>query len=130
MRRLAMREIQSTGRPSDPDGLANDSKVVNSMVDRLARDHARFAEPLSRMTEFASALASSPADPRLWAEAIDAWSVIKSDLWHHLRQENALVFSWAKPRADVPSDLIVAQTREQRHIRKLVRTMNQRRLKS
>ena len=104
-----------------------EGKVVNSMLDCLTTDHALLAEPLLRMSQAASALAASPANLRLRDEAIDAWTMLKSDLWHHLWRENSLVFSWAKPQADIPQHLIAVQSREQRNIRELVRRIGEQR---
>ena len=61
------------------------------------------------------------------AEAIDAWAKIRTDLWHHLTRENALVFSWANPRGGIPAHLITAHTREQHDIRELVRRIGEQR---
>jgi len=124
---MERREVETTRLALDPNDPSMEGRVVNSMVDSLTMDHVRLAEPLSRMTRAASALASSPDDLRLRAEAIDAWTVLKSDLWHHLRQENSLLFSWAGPHPDVPNHLIAAQRRDQRKIRSLVEKIGEQR---
>ncbi len=124
---IERREVEAPKQAIDPNDPVIEGRVVNSMVDSLTMDHVRFAEPLSRMTRAASALASSPADLKLRAEAIDAWMLLKSDLWHHLSQENSLLFSWAGPRPDVPNHLIAAQRRDQRNIRALVQKIGEQR---
>jgi iron-sulfur cluster repair protein YtfE (RIC family) len=132
---MELRKIETIGQSfntNDPavEGKVVNSaegKVVNSMLDCLTIDHALFAEPLMRMTQAASALAASPADIRLRNEAIGAWTMLKSDLWQHLWRENALLFSWAKPQADLPEHLFAAQSRDQRHIRELVRKIGEQR---
>jgi iron-sulfur cluster repair protein YtfE (RIC family) len=124
---METRKIETIGRRFNTNDPAVEGEVVNSMVDCLAIDHALFAQPLLRMTQAASALAASPTDIRLRNEALGAWTMLKSDLWHHLRRENSLLFSWAKPQADLPEQLFAAQSRDQRHIRELVRRIGEQR---
>jgi hypothetical protein len=50
-----------------------------------------------------------------------AWSSLKSDLWFHLKLENALVFWWSGHQSSSGLDFVEELSREQREIRELVR---------
>jgi hypothetical protein len=95
--------------------------MINGIVNCFALQHGRFNEAVMTLGAASSSLSYDPLTSELYERAWHAWSSLKSDLWFHLKLENALVFWWSGHQSSSGLDFVEELSREQREIRELVR---------